>query len=103
MVVGMDFSIIAAASEEPSFFSPKRCFGSLDATRPLLLSLTESSEYASVRDLDGWFRFPDHVTGLGSLCVNITQHGQSAYRLLLLDTKKDLSDSEGFFLNFLQK
>ena len=67
----------------------------------LLLSLTESSEYASVRDLDGWFRFPDHVTGLGSLCVNITQHGQSAYRLLLLDTKKDLSDSEGFLLEFL--
>ena len=71
MVVGMDFSIIAAASEEPSFFP------------------------------DGWFRFPDHVTGLGSLCVNITQHGQSAYRLLLLDTKKDLSDSEGFLLEFL--
>ena len=66
MVVGMDFSIIAAASEEPSFF-PEKVFGSLDATRPLLLSLTESSEYASVRDLDGWFRFPDHVTGLGSL------------------------------------
>ena len=100
MVVGMDFSIIAAASEEPSFF-PEKVFGSLDATRPLLLSLTESSEYASVRDLDGWFRFPDHVTGLGSLCVNITQHGQSAYRLLLLDTKKDLSDSEGFLLEFL--
>ena len=93
MVVGMDFSIIAAASEEPSFF-PEKVFGSLDATRPLLLSLTESSEYASVRDLDGWFRFPDHVTGLGSLCVNITQHGQSAYRLLLLDTKKDLCDAE---------
>ena len=85
MVVGMDFSIIAAASEEPSFF-PEKVFGSLDATRPLLLSLTESSEYASVRDLDGWFRFPDHVTGLGSLCVNITQHGQSAYRLLGLQT-----------------
>lgn len=100
MVVGMDFSIIAAASEEPSFF-PEKVFGSLDATRPLLLSLTESSEYASVRDLNGWFRFPDHVTGLGSLCVNITQHGQSAYRLLLLDTKKDLSDSEGFLLEFL--
>ena len=100
MVVGMDFSIIAAASEEPSFF-PEKVFGSLDATRPFLLSLTESSEYASVRDLDGWFRFPDHVTGLGSLCVNITQHGQSAYRLLLLDTKKDLSDSEGFLLEFL--
>ena len=63
--------------------------------------MTESSEYASVRDLDGWFRFPDHVTGLGSLCVNITQHGQSSYRLLLLDTKKDLSDSEGFLLEFL--
>ena len=100
MVVGMDFSIIAAASEEPSFF-PEKVFGSLDATRPFLLSLTESSEYASVRDLDGWFRFPEHVTGLGSLGVNITQHGQSAYRLLLLDTKKDLSDSEGFLLEFL--
>ena len=36
MVVGMDFSIIAAASEEPSFF-PEKVFGSLDATRPLLL------------------------------------------------------------------
>lgn len=32
MVVGMDFSIIAAASEEPSFF-PEKVFGSLDATR----------------------------------------------------------------------
>lgn len=84
-----------------TFLFPEKVFGSLDATRPLLLSLTESSEYASVRDLDGWFRFPDHVTGLGSLCVNITQHGQSAYRLLLLDTKKDLSDSEGFLLEFL--
>lgn len=100
MVIGMDFSIIAAASEDPSIF-PEKVFGSLNTTRPLLLSLTESSEYASVRDLDGWFRFPEHVTGLGSLCVNITQHGQSAYRLLLLDTKKDLSDSEGFLLEFL--
>lgn len=100
MVVGMDFSIIAAASEDPSFFSEK-VFGSQDETRPLLLALTESSEYASVRDLEGWFRFPEHVTGLGSLCVNITQHGQSAYRLLLLDTGKDLSDTEGFLLEFL--
>ncbi len=100
MVVGMDFSIVAASSEEPSFF-PEKVFGSLDATRPLLLALAESREYASVRDLEGWFRFPDHVTGLGSLCVNITQHGQSAYRLLLLDTNKDLSDSEGFLLEFL--
>ena len=93
----MDFII---AQRPKTFLFPEKVFGSLDATRPLLLSLTESSEYASVRDLDGWFRFPDHVTGLGSLCVNITQHGQSAYRLLLLDTKKDLSDSEGFLLEF---
>ena len=100
MVVGMDFSIIAAASEEPSFF-PEKVFGSLDATRPLLLSLTESSEYASVRDLDGWFRFPDHVTGLGSLCVNITQHGQSAY--CSSTQKRIFLIPKAFFLNFLQK
>lgn len=100
MVVGMDFSIIAAAAKDPSFF-PEKVFGSLDETRPLLLALTESSEYASVRDKNGWFRFPEHVTGLGSLCVNIRLHNQSAYRLLLLDTTKDLTDSEGFLLEFL--
>ena len=100
MVVGMDFSIIAAASEEPSFF-PEKVFGSLDATRPLLLSLTESSEYASVRDLDGWFRFPDHVTGLGSLCVNITQHAPTA--CCSSTRKRIFLIPKAFFLNFLQK
>lgn len=102
MVVGMDFSIIAAASEEPSFF-PEKVFGSLDATRPFLLSLTESSEYASVRDLDGWFRFPDHVTGLGSLCVNITRMVRAPTACYSSTRKRIFLIPKAFFLNFLQK
>lgn len=100
MVVGMDFSIIASASKEPGFFH-ETVFGSSEDTHESMIALRNSDLYYKVRDLDGAFYFPSDVTGIASLCVNIKRHGQTAYRILMLEINQPIRESEGFLLEFL--
>ncbi|MCI5647932.1 MAG: helix-turn-helix domain-containing protein [Fusicatenibacter sp.] len=100
MVVGMDFTIISSASNDPDFFH-ETVFGSSEDTHESVIALRNSELYHQVRELDGAFYFPSDVTGVASLCVNIKRHGQTSYRLLMLETGQKIDTTEGFLLEFL--
>lgn len=100
VVVGMDFSVISKAGDTRGLFE-EAVFGSTDETYKLINSLKKDELYNNVREHDGVFMFPKHITGCASLCVNIKKHGLTTHRLMILETDTPLDEDYGFLLEIL--
>jgi hypothetical protein len=99
-VVGMDFTVVARANST-SIPGYEKIQGSTEETAPVVQNLKNSELYSQVRELDGAFLFPRHVTGLGSMAVNIKKNGKSTHRLVMLEDARLISEDEGFLVEFL--
>lgn len=100
MVIGMDFVIIASVGSRNSTFH-ENVLGSSENSYHQVVSLKKDELYNSVRELNGYFFYPKEITGQGSLCVNLKRNGKTTHRLLQLEEKTSLRESQGFLMEIL--
>ena len=100
VVVGMDFSVIAAVRGE-EVMMPRGVFGSTEETYEAITALKQDKSYSDCLELDGYFYYQSPEEGRNSLCVNIKKYGRTAFRLLLLDQDNRQDLSAGFLLQIL--
>ena len=100
VVVGMDFSVIAAVRGE-EVMMPRGVFGSTEETYEAITALQQDKSYSDCLELDGYFYYQSPEEGRNSLCVNIKKYGRTAFRLLLLDQDNRQDLSAGFLLQIL--
>ncbi|MBZ2174796.1 helix-turn-helix domain-containing protein [Schnuerera sp. xch1] len=99
-VVGMDFTILAAAFiNSPNSYED--VFGSSQNTHSYVTALKNSELFHQVKELNNVFYFPSTVTGLASLCVNIKKNDKTTHRLVMLEDNRKIGKNEGFLLEFL--
>ena len=100
VVVGMDFSVIAAVRGE-EVMMPRGVFGSTEETYNAITTLKQDKAYSDCLELDGYFYYRAPVDGYNSLCVNIKKYGRTSFRLLMLDQENTQDLSAGFLLQML--
>ena len=100
VVVGMDFSVIAAVRGE-EVMMPRGVFGSTEETYNAITTLKQDKAYSDCLELDGYFYYRAPVDGYNSLCVNIKKYGRTSFRLLMLDLENTQDLSAGFLLQML--
>ena len=101
VVIGMDFAVIASVRGE-AMEMVRGIFGATEETYAVVNALKQSRAYAEARQRDGCFYYqPDQEEGHGCLCVNIKKHGQTAYRLMMLDEDGSRDMTDGFLLQHL--
>lgn len=100
VVIGMDFVVTAKAGDTKGMFN-EPVFGSTDETYGHLNKLKKDEMYNSVRESDGAFFYPNQITGISTLCVNIKKHGLTTHRLMMLDTLEPIDTDYGFLLETL--
>ena len=100
MVMGMDFTIIAKVFPDSTPFQDT-VYGSTESTYLYITSVKQDPLFNQVREINGYFQYPDKVTGVNSLCVNIKKFDVTSYRLLLMDYEQPLNENRGFLLEYL--
>lgn len=102
MVIGLDFTIVASALLSRRF-QDEIVFGSSENTFQYVIDLKKDELYNSVRDKDGYFYYPNKVTGIASLCVNIKKFNKTTHRLMVLGDLNPISPCYGFLLEMLAR
>lgn len=99
-VMGMDFSIIASSPGAdgdtgglPTYEQPEYI--------EYVTALKQDPLYNAVREKDGAFLYPGHITGHRTLNVNIKRFSKTTHRLLLTELDTPLKDGLGSLLEFL--
>ena len=99
-VMGMDFSIIASTDTDES---SQESFLSADSQNYIeyITALKQDSLFNSVREKDGAFLFPGHISGFRSLNVNIKRFSKTTHRLSLFEQEQPFLDGMESLLEFL--
>ena len=100
VVIGMDFSIIAAIHTETMGMA-RGVFGATERTYSVVTALKQSSAYAEAQKRDGFFYYRSDDAGGDCLCVNIKKYGRTTYRLMMLDPEGTGDETYGFLLQLL--
>ena len=100
VVIGMDFSIVAAVRTEKMGVA-RGVFGSTEDTYTVVTELKQSSAYAAARQRDGYFYYRSEEAGGDCLCVNIKKYGRTTFRLMMLDPAGSQDETDGFLLQLL--
>lgn len=99
-IQGMDFSVVASVGNEllpeeyPNIFNGNNSIDYINAFK-------QDALYNSVREKDGPFIFPSHITGNRSLNVNIKRYEKTTHRLKVVETQTPLSEGMEVLITLL--
>lgn len=96
------FSLIAFAGEEllPQEY---QIFNDSDRTIDYINSMKQNDFYNQSQDFKEPYIFPAQLTGIRSWNVNIQQSGHTAYRLMMLEYPRTLTQGDSYLLLVLSK
>lgn len=99
-IQGMDFSIVASVGNEelpedyPNIYNGSNSIDYINAFK-------QDALYNSVREKDGPFIFPSHITGSRSLNINIKRYEKTTHRLKVIENTTPLSEGMEVLITLL--
>lgn len=92
-VTSVDFSLVAEAGEE-KIPEKSRIFVDKEPNIDYINALTQDETYQALCESQTPFFFPDYITGISTLTVNIFQNEIPTHRLILYAAQKEITKGE---------